>query len=366
MKKYASNEITFKQSVLLIFGIQVSVGFLALPRALAEEAGTDGWISLILGWIVAVTAGLIIVQVLKRCPDGTILELLTTYIGKWAGIAGAVLLALYFLYITYTTIVYSVLIAKSWLLPQTPAPVIMLLLLIPAGLIARKGLRIIARYSEIVVLLSLWIPFAYLFPLKDAHWLHLLPVLKEGLKPVILAVPTTFYFFVGFASTFIFYPFLQDKQKASLGIILSNTLTLLVFLFITIVCFVYFSPDRIADYSEPAINVLKTIEFKFIERIEVLFIAFYLFIFSLAWIPFMYFSVFCTSWLFGKKDHRGHLLMLWLLVAVGSFFFIPTSSQSEKMTVFLGKTGFYMEYVFPVLLLLYVWLYDRLKRGKSI
>ncbi|GAA3407463.1 endospore germination permease [Paenibacillus hodogayensis] len=365
MKKYAFNEIGFVQSILLITGIQVSVGFLALPQALAEAAGTDGWISLVMGWAVAVTASLIIIQLMKRYPDGTLPDLIAAYFGKWAGMAGGALLAVYYFYIAYSCLVYSVLTAKAWLLPQTPASVIMLLLLIPTGMLARSGLRVLTRYAEIVFLLSLWIPIAYLFPLKEAHWLHLLPLFKAGAGPVFAAVPSTFYFFAGFASTFIWYPFLKDKRHAMAGVAIANTLTLLVFLFITIVCFVYFSPDRIAVYSEPAIIVLKTIEFKFIERIEVLFIAFYLIIFSLAWAPFMYFGAFCTSWLFGKRDHRGHLLLFWLLFAVGSFFFMPDSDLSEKMSELLGKISFGMEYVLPFCLLLYVWMHDRMKRGSG-
>ncbi|TMV50009.1 spore gernimation protein [Paenibacillus mesophilus] len=366
MKKYAFNEITFMQSILIVSGIQVSVGFLSIPRVLAEQVGTDGWISLVIGWLVAIAANLIIVRVMRRYPDGTVLELLTAYIGKWAGIVGAIVLALYFFYISYATLIYSVGIAKAWLLPQTPSLVIMLMLLLPTGAIARGGLRIAARYAEVVFILSLWIPFAYLIPLQDAHWLHLLPVFKDGLKPIITAVPATFYFFAGFATTFILYPFLKDKQKASAAVVISNTLSLLVFLFITLVCFVYFSPDRIAEYSEPAINVLKTIEFKFIERIEVLFIAFYLFIFSLAWIPFMYLGSFCTSWLLDKQDHRGHLLAFWLLFAAAGFFYMPTSSQSEKLNDVLGKLSFGFEYMLPVCLFLYVWIYDRIKRRESI
>lgn len=84
----------------------------------------------------------------------------------------------------------------------------------------------------------------------------------------------------------------QNKRKASAGIVISYTLAMLMYLFITVICFVYFGPDGIMDYNEPTINVLKAIEFKFIARIEVLFIAFYLLIFSLSWIPTMYMSVF--------------------------------------------------------------------------
>lgn len=52
------------------------------------------------------------------------------------------------------------------------------------------------------------------------------------------------------------------------------------------------SPDEITLYNEPIVSILKSIEFRFIERIEVPFIAFYLFIFSLAWIPSAYITAF--------------------------------------------------------------------------
>ena len=94
-----------------------------------------------------------------------------------------------------------------------------------------------------------------------------------------------------------------------MDIVISDTLTMLGYLFITMICFVYYSPDEIQKYNQPVINMLESIEFKFIERMEMLFIAFFILIFSLAWIPAMYMGVFCTSWLFGKQDHRNHHLV---------------------------------------------------------
>ncbi|TXK81467.1 endospore germination permease [Paenibacillus sp. N3.4] len=364
MKKYAYNEITFMQYIFLTFGMVVSISFLALPRVLAEKAGVSGWIALILCWAITLAASLIVIQVMKRYPDGTILDLLTRYLGKWAGKAGAILFALYFFFYGYTGLVYTVLITKQWLLPQTSALLLLILLLIPTYVIVRSGLRVLGKFVEMVILISLWIPLVYLLSLKDAHWLHLLPILDVGWKPLLSAISNTIYFHVGFVTTFILYPFLKHKQKAAKGIIISYTLTMLAYLFVTIACFAYFSPDEILAYNEPGINILRSLEFKFIERIEVLFIAFYVIIFSLSWMLPLYLCVFCTSWLFGKEDHRSHLRLLWLFIVVGTYFFMPTYNQSAQMNDALGKIGFYVEYVFPGCLLIYLYIHDRLGWGK--
>ncbi|MBP1995136.1 GerAB/ArcD/ProY family transporter [Paenibacillus eucommiae] len=365
MKKYAFNEITLMQFICLNFGLQVSVGLLALPRVLAERADTDGWLAIIIGWLISIAAGLIIVQVMKKHPDGTLLDLLKRYVGEWAGKAGAILFALYIFYYGYTSLVRTILYTKVWLLPQTPLYITLLLLLIPTYAVARSGLRILGRYAELVIFISLWIPFVYLIPLKDAHWIHLFPVFKGGWMPILSAVHAVILSYSGLGAVFIFYPFLRNKRMASAGIVISNTLTMLAFLFITLVCFVYFSPDEIREFNEPVVNVLKTIEFKFIERIEILFIAFYLFIFSLAWIPAMYMCIFCTSWLFGKQDHRGHLRILWLLLAVCSYFYLPTFNQNDLMEKFLSLLAIGFEGLFPVCLLVYIWIYERFQRRKN-
>ncbi|NOV01756.1 GerAB/ArcD/ProY family transporter [Paenibacillus planticolens] len=365
MSGSAKNKITSLQYILINTGMQVSVFFLALPRILFEEAGTDGWISLIICWFITVLASLAIIKVMSRQPEGTLLDLLTSYGGKWAGRAAAIALFLYLLYFAYSSLIQTTLITKEWLLPQTSAYLIILMLLIPTYVVAISGIRVIGRYAEITGLLSLWIPFVYLLPLKEAHWLHLLPIAGEGWRPISAGLPFGLYCFLGFATTFILYPYLQNKRQASKVITISNTLTLLLHLFVTMVCYVYFSPDEIATYNEPAINVLRVIEFKFVERIEVIFIALYLLIFSLGWIPALYMCAYCTNWLTGMQSERNHFRVLLLILAVGSYFYIPTLHQNENLERLFLRVGIGVEYAFPLLLLMCLWLLDRLSRRKN-
>ncbi|NOV01759.1 GerAB/ArcD/ProY family transporter [Paenibacillus planticolens] len=356
MKKYAYNEITLMQFICILSGAQVSVGLLALPQLLAQRAGTDGWIGILIVWMINLAANLIVVQVMKKYPDGTILDLLAHYFGPWAGRIGAVILAFYFFLYGYVGITRTILYVKQWLLPQTSAFKIMSLLLIPTYTIARNGIRIIGRYAELVFFISMWIPFAYLLTLKDAQWLYLLPVLKEGWLPVFHAAGAALLSFSGTGILLILYPFLLHKQQATAGVLISNTMSMLVFLLITLICFVYFTPNEIKEYNEPVVSVLKNIEFKFIERIEVVFISFYIFMFSLSWISTFHTFAFCTSWLLNKEDHRNALRVLCLLLALVTFLLMPTFNQNGIMERWLARFSIGIEYIAPVSLLMYLWL----------
>lgn len=359
LKPSAFQSITFMQFVFILFGTQVSFGLLSLPQELASHAGTDSWMAVLFGWLLSLAASYMMIRIMRKYPDGTLFDLLSNYAGRWAGTAAAVIFACWTFSYGYVGLVRIVIYTKVWLLPQTPSYIVMLLLLIPAYYIARHGIQILGRYVEFVVFISLWIPFAYLLPLKDAHYLNLLPVLKEGWEPVLSALRITFLSFSGIEIVFVLYPLLQRKQLATMGVVISNTLTMLVFLCITLICLVYYGPDELVEYNEPVINVLKTIEFKFVERIEVLFIAFYLLCFSLSWISSMYMTVFSTSWIWSQKDHRLHLRILCLLLGCAAFFYIPGFNQSDRMEKFMSFFAIGIDYVLPLLLLIYLGLQQR-------
>jgi len=363
MKKYAFNEITLFQYIFLIFTSELGVGVLPFPSNVVQFAGTDSWISVILGWILVSIASLFIVQAMKHYPNGTLLDLLEHYGGKWSGKAGAVLVALYFAYFTYVVFTRTVLYIKI-LLPQTPDLVIALLLIIPFWFIARNGIRVQGRYAEIVFFMSCWMPLIFLYNLQDSGWLHLLPVLKEGWIPVFTATPEMVFTFLGFEMTFILYPFLKHKAHAGAGIVIANTLAMLVYLTINIAYLIFYSPDQIKETQEPALQMLKVIEFPFMERFDIVYLAFYLLIMALTWIPFSYCCVFTSSWLLGKKDHRQHLIIYLSILVITYLIYAPTFEQNEKMIAYMGRLGLAFAIVFPFLLWVYVAVVDRYSRTK--
>ncbi|MEK3884472.1 GerAB/ArcD/ProY family transporter [Paenibacillus sp. PL2-23] len=354
MKKQGINEITLVQYTFLIHGMQIGVGMLSLPSALAEKGGTDGWIALFVGWLASLTASILIIQLMKRYPDCTLPELLSRIMGKWAGKAAYLFFGLYYALFAYTVLARMSLHIESWILQQSNASIFFLLFCIPTYMIARKGLRILGRYAEFIFLFSLWMLYMFLLPLREAHWLHILPILKDGMLPVVDAIPSTLLSFLGFEAAFFFYAGLNKKKHAVKGMVIANTLTLLVYVMVTIVCFVFFSPDDISSYHEPVISLLKVIEFRFVERVDIIVFSGYLLIVSTTWIPSIHIATSCASQLFGSRKFTRTLLILLGIGCIIVFGHGPTFIKNNELIKLLNIYGFIAAFALPLLLWLLV------------
>ena len=343
------------QYALLIHGMQVGTGILSLPRQLAEVAGTDGWISIILAWLLNLVFGIIIVVVMKQYPNDTLPDLLKRLFGRIIGKAILFLFFVHFAFFSWSILVNTTLYIKAWFLPRTWTAWVMLLFVVPAYVMARNQLHVIARYCEAMFYITLWMLPILLIPLKSGYFIYLLPIVKEGWEPIFQAIQTTTFSFLGFEIVFIVYPLLKRKDLAIHGVILGNTLTMLLYVFSTIICFVFFSPDEITEYNQPILNLLKIIEFRFLERFDIIFLALYLFIISTAWVPYIYGTAFIASSLVGtQKKHATFVILFCIAVTVLAAFLEPSWLDSEKWKVWAGDSGIVIAYILPVLLLLYI------------
>ncbi|WEK54108.1 MAG: endospore germination permease [Candidatus Cohnella colombiensis] len=366
MKKDVTNGITFMQFIFIIHGSQVGFGILSLPKELADKAGTDGWISLIVGWFMSVIASIIIVLILRKYPNDTLPDLLIRLFGKIIGRILIIPVIFYFALFVWTILITAMLFIKQWFLPMTQDYIIMILLLTPGFLIASKSIRILGRYCELIFYMMIVLFLIFLIPVRDSHWIHLLPLFKEGWIPIYHGVSASIYSFLGFEIIFFVYPFLQKKHLAIRGVVIANTISLLLYLEVTLICFAFFSPDGIMDYNQPVLNLLKVIEFHFLERIDMLFLAFYLFEISATWLTSTFGTILSMGLLFGKKKPAFYASFFFLLIVVLVFLIHPSWNQNRQWMQLCAKAGIVFGYMFPVLLYLYVLIYNRLRRSESL
>ncbi|WP_232697431.1 GerAB/ArcD/ProY family transporter [Brevibacillus daliensis] len=365
MRSQSINNISLMQYIFIIHGTQVGIGILTLPRELTEIAGTDGWISILIGGAFSILVSILITSIMKKHPDKTLYDLLLIYFGSYLGTLVNFIVVLYGALATITVIFTTLFVINVWVLVETPTYLILAGYLIPLFIIGSNGIKALGRYSEITFYFSIWMPILLLFPLKDAHVLNLLPVVKEGWYPIISAVRTTFLSFLGFEMAFFFYPYLTCKQHATKGIIVANLLSLGMFLVITMVSYLFFSPKEITQYEWPTLTLLKVIEFSFLERFEIIYLSFYMYVLSTTWLPYTYVTILGSQAILKKGSHKKHLLIFIFLLLLISIFFQPSYLQIAKLAKTWGSAGYIMGYVFPVLLGFYIILHHFFKTRKS-
>ncbi|MGG3871049.1 GerAB/ArcD/ProY family transporter [Brevibacillus laterosporus] len=359
MSGHRKYRISFMQYTLLIHGIQVATSVLSLPRQLAEIASTDGWIALVLSWLVNLILSIIMVAVMAQYPEDTFFQLLERLFGKIISKLLIALITLHFAFSAWSTFVSTLLYIKAWFLPMTLIPFIMLVIVIPAYITARKHILAIARYCEVVFFLTIWMAPVLLIPLREGYFIHLLPVIKEGWEPILQAMPTTTKAYLGFEILFIIYPYLRRKDLAVHGIVLGNTLTMLIYVFSTLVCFIFFSPEEILDYNQPVLNLLKLIEFRFLERFDIIFLAIYLFVISTSLIPFIYGASVSGASLFGTKKHGPYALAICIGTVLIASWLKPSWIESLRWNQWASYLGLIVSYLLPVLLYLYIKVYQK-------
>lgn len=218
------------QMSVLVFFAGSHIHITALGRGLAESAGPDSWLSLLLG--NAVAAGILILagSLSSRFPKKTFVEYSNDLAGTFIGTIFSFSLAIIFLGTTAMQVRAIGHFVKSSLLIITPMEVVIATMLIAVVYVLRLGLTSLARLGELlfpifivsalsIMVLSIpYVQFGKFAPILSKGWL---PVLKGGL---VIGTSTLSYGLPLFLVAFMSKP--RDSiSKGLLGIALSTLVT---------------------------------------------------------------------------------------------------------------------------------------------
>ena len=86
MRMGAKESLTTYQAAVLVSNFILGVGILTVPRTATEKVKTpDIWLSVIIGGLIAMLAGVIIVKLSQQFPEKTFYEYSEHIVGKWLG-----------------------------------------------------------------------------------------------------------------------------------------------------------------------------------------------------------------------------------------------------------------------------------------
>ncbi|MCF6136728.1 GerAB/ArcD/ProY family transporter [Pseudalkalibacillus berkeleyi] len=350
--KNKAESITKYQLFYMILQTQIGVGVLGLPFAVHQTSKSDGWISVIVAGLVVQILILTLWLLIRKYPGETIFSIAEKVVGPYFG------KLINILYVIYGTIVCTLIyllyqgILKLWVLPNTPRWAVMLMMVIASIYLAKERVRIIARfYLFVSVMIPVLIILTFISFPDVAETRYLFPIGQAGLYNILLGAHSVLISMLGFEMLLFLSKYVEAEDITILkSVSLANGVTTLIYVILTLVSYVVFSPKEIELVPQPVLYMLKAITFRIVERIDLLFISIWIVIVATSLISYLLFASKGLAYLLKQKEHKNSVY----IISAFAFFaaLIPqTKFEIDKIGTYVG----YISYIFiagiPIILL---------------
>jgi spore germination protein KB len=350
-KKTITNHQLFTFSALSTLGGSI----LVISSSAAAAAGRDAWISGVLTMVSGLAVMWLYCYLATRFEGLTLIGLLHRLFGKWLG----KLVSLAFILFAFATIIsipYYIGSFNSAVMPETPAPVTILLFIAVIVIAAFYGIESVARATEIfITVFTVLFASSMLLVLPNARIEYILPVLEDGITPVLNGtVILSVYVSIQNITLLMLYPTVvkdkvEGKKALFKGFIWANVLVTVNLLFAVLVL-----GDGIVAKSSFSTILLtrEAYNVPILTRIE--------YMISIIWllsqfvIAFLYFyaTLMAVSEILGLKDDRRIILPFGLIVLVLSLSAQPSATEHNNwaMTSYMSLT-ITIGFILPLIML---------------
>lgn len=346
-------KISLAQTVYLLVILVSATAVIFLPAITAQAAGRDAWMSPLLATLPGIYLALVLTAIGARLPGRTLIEYLQDILGAWPGRVVGVLYILFFLHTNGMIIREFGELMSAMVMPRTPQIVFHALLLFLCAWAVRGGLEVLARTSEIIFPLVLFLfTAAVLLTAKDMKFFNLLPLLENGIKPVILASLDP----VGWRGEIIllgmFLPYLAKPREGGRGGILAVIIIGLILAADSIANTAVFGP-AVARMTFPTFSLVRQVSVgNFLERIDSVLVAIWVMGMYGKIALFYYATALGTAQLAKLGDYRPVVTPLGVILAALS---VGAAENSMEVVDYIVKgfppLAYIFEYILPTLAL---------------
>lgn len=260
----SQDKISSSQALVILVNYILATGILTLPRVSVEKVKTpDVWISVFLGGIIAMIAGIIIVKLSQQFPEKTFYQYNQIIVGRWLGWILSLLIISYFFTISAFEVRTMAEVTSLFLLEGTPTWAIILPFMWVGLYLVSSGINSIARLFEIIfpITFVIFLLVAFLsFGIFEID--NLRPVLGLGVTPMLKGIKTATLAFLGPEIMLLLVAFMKpaDKTKA-VRIVVVGLIIPLIFYVITVVMVIgALSIEGVVTRTWPTIELMRSYE----------------------------------------------------------------------------------------------------------
>ncbi|MBU8905468.1 GerAB/ArcD/ProY family transporter [Desertibacillus haloalkaliphilus] len=352
---------------IVIFSMVMGVGILTLPRALVVEIDTvDGWLSIAGSGLVMIILVFLYGR-LQRCFPG---KDFFDYIagsqgGRWLTYALALLFSLYFIsLLSYQARILAI-VVKMYLLDQTPSEVLVAVILLVTTYGVTKGIQGLVHLSLMFLPIIVFVLMVLLLAnIPNMEVDRVLPVLPEGVMPVLAGMKETIFVFLGVEVVLYLMMYVKADAIRTLPLNISLAFVTVLYMLVFLACASIFGSHALETIVFPTVEVVKEIEVPgaFFERLESAMITIWIMtIFNTMTFAQLLAYRSIKRHLLHDKNHRWLLATIVLIVFLTAF--IPNSL--EDLFIFGDVIGWFGLGLFVLSLLIgYLTVWYRKKKAK--
>lgn len=349
------SRISSVQLMLLLFMTEVGTIFVILPAIVAQEAGPDGWLSILApATVYGLAVVLACVNLAGYFPSQTLTEYLPRLAGRLPGKILAAAYAAFFIHIASLVLNEGARFIHVAFFRETPLVPIDLLLAAVAAYGVYLGIEVIARQNELVLPLFIFLSLLLVaFVIKDFHAVNLLPVLENGLGPVLKGSMAVAGWRGQVVMILMLFPYLNQKKEAlqsAAGMVIMAAVMGSV-LYITTIG--VFGAPMVARMVFPVNELAAYVSIGVLERLEILTVIAWMSGTAIKLAVFYHASCVAAANTLGLKSYRLMIIPVVLFTIVLSETLYENYLQIFRyLSVFWPFEAYTFELLIPALLLL--------------
>ncbi|MFT9494438.1 GerAB/ArcD/ProY family transporter [Anaerosolibacter sp.] len=249
----------------------ISLRLVMLPREIVRYAGTDSWISLLLGSSVVLVVSYMLWWLGVKFPGKNGSEIVRLVFGKFVGSMGLIAIAIH----TIVSLAFGLRIfagsIRIYLLPSTPEVIVIGVMLIISVYAVTKGLKTITTLINILLPQVLFFTiFMLILPYKRAEPQNIYPLFHSGIMDIVKGTLEVVDALYGFTIIAYIMPYFKEPRETKKWIFGGWIITTSIYLGLLLMCIMVLGAEEILWLVHPVLSLVKSILLKvsIVERAE--------------------------------------------------------------------------------------------------
>ncbi|WP_077622838.1 GerAB/ArcD/ProY family transporter [Sediminibacillus massiliensis] len=351
--------ITHGQMLSIIILSQLVQIYVYSPAYMAQHVKQHVWLPLLLAIILSLLIGWGMLTISRFFAGDSFLVVLQRLTGKFLG---GIIGLLYFVYFFILFVIHTQMIVttfKSLFLPRTPTYATLILVLILALYCSLLGIEVLARASNMVMLLFILVLlFLILAVLPNIHVSYYLPLLPRSTENLWYGTLIPFMSMGQVVIISAIYPFVNYKEEtAKVGwLILGIFFALLITSMVVLESVGAFSAFELERLRYPTVELITLIQVgEFMERLEIFLVT--MWAGAVLMVIGILFTIACYTFkqVFQRNNMEAKVLNL-LLIFTSFILIVLFVPNSDELISFIFGRWVYISLLFqavmPIALLL--------------